>query len=117
MPVMSYISMTAPGIVRGPHEHAIQSDLLCFFGQARFRLFLWDNRPDSSTFGKKFQTDIDPPISILVPPGVVHAYKNIGLVDGFVANAPNKLYAGPGRVEPVDEIRHENDKEAKFQID
>lgn len=117
VPVMSYISMTAPNVARGPHEHAIQTDLLCFFGESKFRLYLWDNRVDSPTYGKKNQAEINPPLSILIPPGVVHAYRNIGMTEGFVFNAPNKLYAGSGRSEPVDEIRHENDQGSPFKLD
>ena len=45
--------------------------------------------------------------AVIVPPGVVHAYKNIGSTPGWVFNAPNRLYAGPGKRSPVDEIRHE----------
>lgn len=55
--------------------------------------------------------------SVVIPPGVVHAYKNIGSVDGVVMNFPDRLYAGPGRTEPVDEIRHEDDPESPFKID
>ena len=44
---------------------------------------------------------------VIVPPGVVHAYENIGEQDAFILNFPDKLYAGKGKKEPVDEIRHE----------
>ena len=54
---------------------------------------------------------------MIVPKGVVHAYKNIGGCDGMVFNAPNRLYAGRGRTEPVDEIRHETDPNSPFKID
>ena len=37
-PVMSYISMTKPGIARGPHEHREQTDIICFVGPSRFKL-------------------------------------------------------------------------------
>jgi len=49
-PVMSYLSMTKPGLVRGPHEHVEQADCFCFIG--KFRLYLWDNRKGSSTYKK-----------------------------------------------------------------
>jgi dTDP-4-dehydrorhamnose 3,5-epimerase len=52
-----------------------------------------------------------------VPPGVVHAYKNIGSEPGLVFNCPNRLYKGPGRKDPVDEIRHEADKDTPFRLD
>lgn len=118
-PAMSYVSMTMPGVVRGPHEHSDQADCFCFIGPSTFRLYLWDNRPHSSTYGKKFQLNVGEKFKamVIVPCGVVHAYKNIGSVDGIVFNVPNRLYAGPGRKGPVDEIRHEDDPASPFKID
>jgi dTDP-4-dehydrorhamnose 3,5-epimerase len=34
-----------------------------------------------------------------------------------VFNCPNRLYKGPGRKEPVDEIRHEDDAHSRFRLD
>jgi dTDP-4-dehydrorhamnose 3,5-epimerase len=118
-PVMSYVSLTRPGIARGPHEHEHQTDLFCFLGPSTFRLYLWDNRKDSPTFGEKCQYDLgeDRMASALVPPGVVHAYKNIGSTGGIVYNAPNQLFAGEGKKHEVDEIRHEDDPGSPFQLD
>lgn len=118
-PVMSYISETRPGIARGPHEHREQADLFCFIGPSTFRVYLWDARRDSSTFGNRMVLEAgeDDPKSVIIPAGVVHAYKNIGAVPGWVVNLPNKLYAGSGRKEPVDEIRHENDPNPVFILD
>ncbi len=118
-PAMNYISMTKPGITRGPHEHRDQSDLFCFVGPSTFRLYLWDNRQGSPTFGMKCQYEFgeNQMAAVIVPPGVVHAYKNIGSVDGLVFNAPNRLYAGQGKKEPVDEIRHEDKVDTVFRID
>jgi dTDP-4-dehydrorhamnose 3,5-epimerase len=59
---------------------------------------------------------VDDPKAILVPAGVVHAYQNVGEVDGIVINCPNRLYAGEGRREPVDEIRHEDDPDTIYRI-
>jgi dTDP-4-dehydrorhamnose 3,5-epimerase len=54
---------------------------------------------------------------VIVPPGVVHGYKNIGDKPGWVFNAPNRLYAGRGKQEPVDEIRHEDEDGSPFRIE
>lgn len=118
-PAMSYVSMTKPGIVRGPHEHLEQSDLFVFIGPGKFRLYLWDNRKDSRTFGQKFQTEggEDRPIMAIVPPGVVHGYKCITEAPGWVINLPNALYAGKGRKEKVDEVRWEQDPKSPFKIE
>ncbi len=118
-PAMAYVSMTEPGTVRGPHEHNLQSDLFCFLGPASFRLYLWDNRQSSATYRVRARIDIDEgvPVQIVVPAGIVHAYKNTGQVGGLVFNAPNRLYRGEGGSEPVDEIRHEDDPDSPFQVD
>jgi dTDP-4-dehydrorhamnose 3,5-epimerase len=64
-----------------------------------------------------FDAGEDDPKSVIVPAGVVHAYKNIGAVPGWVVNLPNRLYAGSGRKEPVDEIRHELRPDSDFVLD
>jgi dTDP-4-dehydrorhamnose 3,5-epimerase len=118
-PVMAYISMTETGIARGPHEHVDQADYFCFLGPSNFKMYLWDNRPESPTFGA-FQTDVvgaDKPMALIVPAGVVHAYKNVGPDQGLVFNCPNRLFKGPGRKEPVDEIRHEEAAGSPFRLD
>jgi dTDP-4-dehydrorhamnose 3,5-epimerase len=115
-PAMAYISSTIPGVTRGPHEHVDQADLFCFIGPSNFKLRVWDNRSDSTTFNC-VQTIIvgeKNPAIVLIPKGVVHAYQNVGTVDGIVINCPNKLYRGEGRKEPIDEIRHEDDSGTKF---
>jgi len=118
-PVMSYVSYTKPGIARGPHEHLKQTDIFGFIGPGNFKIKLWDNRKKSKTF-EYFMEIVggkDNPIRVIVPPGVVHGYKNISPeVDGMVLNYPDKLYRGWGKKEEVDEIRHE-DKEDEFYLD
>jgi dTDP-4-dehydrorhamnose 3,5-epimerase len=118
-PAMSYISSTNPGVARGPHEHRDQADLFCFIGPSNFKLRLWDNRKDSGTFGAVMTMVVgeDDPAAVLIPKGVVHGYQNVGEVDGIVINCPNRLYAGAGRKEEVDEIRHENADESIFRMD
>jgi len=118
-PVMSYISYTKPGIARGPHEHNKQTDIFCFIGPGNFMVKLWDNRKESKTYRCCMEIigGEDNPIRVIVPPGVVHGYKNISpKVDGMVLNYPDKLYRGWDRKEEVDEIRHE-DKEDEFYLD
>ncbi len=118
-PVMSYVSITYPNIARGPHEHEFQSDLFAFLGPSNFKIYLWDNRKSSSTYLNKiiFYAGIDSPKSVLIPPGVVHAYKNVGRENGMVLNFPNKLFAGVNKKEEVDEIRHEDDSNTIFKLE
>jgi dTDP-4-dehydrorhamnose 3,5-epimerase len=119
LPVMGYVSSTEPGVVRGPHEHREQSDHFCFVGPSTFRIYLWDNRRGSATFGitSVLEAGAEQPKSMIIPPGVVHAYRNIGTTAGWVFNLSNRLYAGEGRKEEVDEIRHENDPNTMFKLD
>lgn len=115
-PAMSYVSVTKPGIARGPHEHMEQSDYFCFLGT--FRLYLWDNRKDSKTYQKKLVFDTrGRPFTAIVPPQVVHAYKNTGNEDGIVINLPDRLFKGKGKISEVDEVRYENDPESPFRLD
>lgn len=117
-PVMTYVSQTEPGVVRGPHEHVAQTDYFCFLGPGNFRLYLWDNREDSPTFNvyQTFVVGQDAPTAVVVPHGVVHAYKNVSSVPGIVINCPNQLYGGENYAEGVDEIRHEDDPNSPFQV-
>ena len=55
--------------------------------------------------------------ALIVPAGVVHAYKNVGPVPGLVFNAANRLYAGWLKQEPVDEIRHEDAAGSPYALD
>ncbi len=118
-PVMSYISMTKPGESRGPHEHKEQTDLFCFFGTSDFKLYLWDNRTESKSYQKSEILTIvkDTRYSIIIPPGVVHGYKNFGDVEGLIINAPNRLHAGEGKRGEVDVIRYEDDPACPFRME
>jgi dTDP-4-dehydrorhamnose 3,5-epimerase len=118
-PVMAYVSMTEPGVARGPHEHRDQADCFCFVGPSDFKVYLWDSRATSPTAGA-YQVEVvgaSRPMLLVVPAGVVHAYKNVGAGPGWVFNCPNRLYKGPGRKEPVDEIRHEDVAHSPFRLD
>jgi len=115
-PLMVYLSMTNPGAVRGPHEHIEQTDYFCFIG--RFRLYFWDNRKTSASYKENKVIDTTGiPTIVIVPPGIVHAYRNIGSSEGFVINLPDRLYKGWGKTKPVDEVRYENVSDSPFKIE
>jgi dTDP-4-dehydrorhamnose 3,5-epimerase len=117
-PVMTYVSQTLPGVTRGPHEHVDQTDGFAFLGPSDFKLYVWDTRAGSATRGHRTVVVLGAsnPAAVWIPPGVVHGYRNIGEVPGLVFNAPNRLYAGWGKKEPVDEIRHEEAEAGKFPM-
>lgn len=118
-PVMGYVSVSRAGVVRGPHEHRAQVDLFAFAGPGDFKLSLWDNRPASPTYRARMEivAGAGDPATILIPAGVVHAYLCLGPEDGFAQNFPNRLFAGPGRQDPVDEIRYEDAPDSPFVRD
>jgi dTDP-4-dehydrorhamnose 3,5-epimerase len=118
-PVMAYVSETQPGVARGPHEHVDQADYFCFFGPGNFKVYLWDNRPRSATYRRKETRVVgaDSPFVLIVPPGVVHAYRNVSTGPGVVLNCANRLYKGWDRKEPVDEIRHEEHVDSVYRLD
>ena len=118
-PVMSYISVTEPLVQRGPHEHVEQADLFCFLGTGNFKMRMWDNRQDSPTYRyiMTLYVGADNPTAIIVPKGVVHAYKNVSTVEkGIVINCPNQLFMGAGKKEAIDEIRHEDDPDTIYTM-
>ncbi len=120
LPAMSYISVTKPGVVRGPHEHVYQSDCFVFPGPGVFRVFLWDRREESKTKGEHITIDVgeDEPSMVIVPPGVVHGYKCISEQDALSINFPDKLYKGIKKEDKeVDEIRWEQDLKSPYKIE
>ena len=114
-PVMGYISVTHPGVARGPHEHRDQADTFCF-ASGDYELTIWENRSGRPKRKEVYHFGEESPAYVVIPPGVVHAYRNVGDSDAFVLNFPNRLYAGRGRSEPVDEIRHE-EIDSEFRLE
>ncbi|MCA9230815.1 MAG: dTDP-4-dehydrorhamnose 3,5-epimerase family protein [Planctomycetales bacterium] len=119
IPRMSYLCETLPGHARGPHEHYQQSDLFAFVGPGDLDLYLWDAREGSATYGNRQKLTVGSSNRqfVIVPPGVVHAFKNSGESPAWAFNAPNVLYAGEGKQGEVDEIRHEDDPDCPFVMD
>jgi len=117
-PLMSYVSLTNPGVVRGPHEHVAQSDCFVFLGPGSFRLYLWDRREKSPTNGEALELEVGEinPSLVIVPPGVVHGYKCVSDVPALSINLPDKLYKGINKAQEVDEIRWEKDPESPYKI-
>jgi dTDP-4-dehydrorhamnose 3,5-epimerase len=118
-PAMAYLSLTKPGVIRGPHEHVYQSDCFIFAGPGSFRLYLWDRREDSPTKGEetKIAVGADKPTLVIVPPGVVHGYKCISEEAAISINLPDKLYKGEGKKEEIDEIRWESRTDSPYRIE
>lgn len=116
-PEMAYVSQTLPGIMRGPHEHSEQTDFFVFIGPGEFELHLWKQGDHFvKGVGIVYEHEVHKvgegrPRAVVVPPGIIHGYECVSDHPGLVFNAPDTLYAGPGKMYPVDEIRHEDDPE------
>lgn len=119
IPSMSYVSLTKPNVVRGPHEHVYQTDYFVLMGPGKFELHLWDRRKESKTSGEymKIEAGENEPKYIVVPPGVVHGYKCVSEEPALSINFPDKLYMGQHKQEEVDEIRWEEDPDSPYKID
>jgi dTDP-4-dehydrorhamnose 3,5-epimerase len=120
LPVMSVISYTKPGIVRGPNVHSKQNDIFSFFGPGNFKIRLWDDRKESETHGNYMDifAGEENQIMFTVPAGVVHGYKNISQSEnGLVISYADQLYKGWDKKEPVDKIRYDDGKPTPFTID
>jgi len=111
-PAMGYVSVTNPGVARGPHEHKDQADFFVFIGPGNFELHLWNKSGDY----KKLEVGETNPAAVLVPPGIIHGYKCVSKTPGWVINLPDKLYKGQDKKEEVDEIRWETDINSPYKI-
>ncbi len=115
---MCYVSHTNYGYIRGPHEHLHQTDFFIFIGYGDFELHLWDNRKNSNMYGSKIKLLVgaNNKVGVIIPPGVVHGYKSISKSGSLCINLPDRLYAGVGKKEKVDEIRYEDSEDPRFLI-
>lgn len=117
-PVMSYLSWTKPGAVRGFHVHERQVDHFHFAGPGLFKVVLFDGRENSPSKGVLMEifAGTNRPTYVKVPTMVFHGYKNVGLEMGLVVNFPDSLFAGWNKKFKIDEKRYDP-HEAYFGYD
>jgi dTDP-4-dehydrorhamnose 3,5-epimerase len=109
-----YTAMVRPGRVKGWVYHKEQSDrqfIICGFT----KYVLWDPREDSPTKGMVNEIYLSERNRglILIPPYVVHAVQNVGLVDAFFINMPTIPYnhASPDKYRvPPEEVPYSFNK-------
>ncbi|MEQ1824165.1 MAG: WxcM-like domain-containing protein, partial [Fimbriimonadaceae bacterium] len=66
-PKMSYLSVTMPGVARGPHEHIAQTDLFAFL-DGEYELYLWENRPGKTADAEVHKVGAENSVAVFVPP-------------------------------------------------
>ena len=94
------LTLTYPGTIKAIHYHAEQSDLWAPVS-GMVQVFLYDLRRHSSTFGAIntiFAGRLQP-WEILIPPGVAHGYKALGV------EPIQLLYFTDRHYNPADELR------------
>jgi dTDP-4-dehydrorhamnose 3,5-epimerase len=94
------LTLTYPGTIKAIHYHSEQTDLWAPIS-GMLQVFLYDLRVHSKTFGAintifagRFQ-----PWEILIPPGVAHGYKALGIEPIQLVYFTNRHY------NPADELR------------
>ena len=87
-PQQVYLTIVAPGAVKGPHLHFIRTGFFtCMKGQVRFVLKLADGTYQSFKSGDGHDF-----LSVEVPTGVPAAIQNIGTEDAYILNMPNPAW-------------------------
>ncbi len=96
-PLVNYVNEAPPRATHGPHANSSEEDYLAFVGPGDFQLSLVDSRLTSSTHGNRIECVLgtSDPQAVVIPPGVVYSYKNIGDHPGCVFNAVKRLQAWP----------------------
>jgi dTDP-4-dehydrorhamnose 3,5-epimerase len=88
-----YLSVVYPGVVKGWHYHKHQTDHFVFV-KGMAKVVLYDNREGSRSKGEvnEFFMGEDNPILLVIPPGVLHGMKGIGVEPAYLVNTPTEHY-------------------------
>jgi len=86
-------ALTYPGAIKAFHFHKHQTDVWAVV-QGMFQVALVDLRPNSPTFGLKNTMHIGQlrPWQVLIPPGVGHGYKVIGMDPAMLVYLTDRFY-------------------------
>jgi dTDP-4-dehydrorhamnose 3,5-epimerase len=92
--VYIYQAMVRPGKVKGWISHRRQDDRI-YHMLGTLQWALYDDRPDSPTRGvvQSFVVSERSRALFVIPLGVWHAVKNVGLVDAYFVNMPTCPYS------------------------
>lgn len=110
-------TLTYPGTIKAIHFHYEQTDLWVPIA-GMFQVFLYDLRRRSSTFGRINTLYVGQyrPWEILMPPGVAHGYKVLGVTPAQLVYLTDRYYnpADEGRL-PYDDPEIAYDWETQYK--
>jgi dTDP-4-dehydrorhamnose 3,5-epimerase len=88
-----YLSVVYPGAVKGWHYHKKQTDHFTFV-KGMAKVVLYDRREGSPTKGEvnEFFMGEQNRILLVIPPGVLHGMKGIGVEPAYLVNVPTEHY-------------------------
>ena len=86
-------ALTYPGAIKAFHFHVEQTDLWAA-ARGMLQVALVDLRPESPTFGARNTMYIGElrPWQVLIPPGVGHGYKVVGVEPAMLVYVTNRFY-------------------------
>ena len=94
LPVVYVYQFTIrPGKIKGWHVHYLHDDRI-FISQGQVKVVLYDNRPESPTYGlvnEIYRTELDRTLMV-IPAHVFHAHQNIGTTDALFVSMPTRAY-------------------------
>ena len=88
-----YASLNYPGVIRAWHWHERQDDFWVVV-QGMIKAVCFDRRPDSATLGEvdEFFLGEHDYRMLVIPRGVAHGYKTIGIKPSVLINFPTEPY-------------------------
>jgi len=88
-----YITVCAPGWVKGWHFHRLQTDFFCVL-RGKSKIVLCDKRKKSKTYNQveEYILTAEEPSVLRIPKGVIHGFETFGDEPSWIMNMPTKLY-------------------------
>ncbi|MFO8057735.1 MAG: dTDP-4-dehydrorhamnose 3,5-epimerase family protein [bacterium] len=88
-----YMTTAYPGVIKAWHKHEKQTDHFTVI-KGMAKVVLYDDRQGSETNGEvnEFFMGEHNPITVRIPKGVYHGFKNIGTDECIIVNCPDQVY-------------------------
>ncbi len=111
----AYMTVVYPGVVKGWHYHKVQDDHFCVV-KGMSKVVLYDLRDSSKTKGEvnEFFMGEKNPTLLLIPHGVLHGMKGVGVEPALLLNIPTEHY---DYKEPDEYRVHPHDNDIPYDWD